>query len=314
MKTNLVLPLLMGMTFGTTALAQSMSSMSLSLDRARWAVTQTGDPVLNMDLLGEARRQNAVLKNIAQIELGRVELRIKSGVGGANTYLIVNREFVDSASVETNPDLLTSAGGEAIVELKNTERRVDSAGLQVLGAAKLSAVTLFFGAISETQILGSYATSDAQAVAAAGAGDEKTPAVVPPAEISPLRVRATQDAAKQPVVDNGGVTQAPVPTQVVAAPAPVVVQPAVTPVSRPVVTQAPPAPVVVTRPQPQPVPQPARECVRASQTICVGDIVLNAFGFEGRVLRVYPAERMIEVKFSFSAKPLVREADRVRLK
>lgn len=302
MKTMSILPLLVGMTLGTTALAQSMSSMSLSLDRARWAVTQTGDPVLNMDLLGEARRQNAVLKNIAQIELGRVELKIKSGVGGANTYLIVNREFVDSASVETNPDLLTSSGGEAIVELKNTERRVESAGLQVLGAAKLSAVTLFFGAISETQILGSYATSDAQAVAAAGVGDEKTPAVVPPAEISPLRVRAAQDAAKQP---EGAPEMQQVPRpQVVVAPSPVVVQP--------VVVQPPAAPVVVTRPQP--VAQPVRECVRASQTICVGDTVLNAFGFEGRVLRVFPAERMIEVKFSFSAKPLVREADRVRLK
>lgn len=302
MKTMSILPLLVGMTLGTTALAQSMSSMSLSLDRARWAVTQAGDPVLNMDLLGEARRQNAVLKNIAQIELGRVELRIKSGVGGANTYLIVNREFVDSASVETNPDLLTSSGGEAIVELKNTERRVESAGLQVLGAAKLSAVTLFFGAISETQIVGSYATSDAQAVAVAGAGDEKVPAVVPPAEISPLRVRAAQDAAKQPA-GASEVQEVPRP-QVVVAPSPVVVQP--------VVVQAPAAPVVVTRPQP--VAQPVRECVRASQTICVGDTVLNAFGFEGRVLRVFPAERMIEVKFSFSAKPLVREADRVRLK
>lgn len=147
-------------------LAEPLSSISLKLEKIKKSVVD-GESVLNLDLLNEAKRQNPVLQNIANLDLNRVEVLAKSNIGGAGVHLVVNNIFVDSQSLETDPSLYRQDGGEQKVELKNTERRASKAGLQVIGDAKVKSVTVFFGEISMPALLGAYAAQDASAVAQA---------------------------------------------------------------------------------------------------------------------------------------------------
>ncbi|MFN7730031.1 MAG: hypothetical protein ACK5P7_12805 [Bdellovibrio sp.] len=275
---------LLGLLIAETTLAQAVTSMALKLDRLQKS-SRAGDPIATLDLLGEAKRQNTVLQNLPSFDLNRVEVMMKSGIGGAAAYLVVNGAAVDSNSVETDPDLFAKPGNEAKVELKNLERRVDTAVLNVIGKASISTVTIFFGAISEPAILGSYATGDATRVGDATAGPVY--AVRPPESMRPGSVLAGQRPGLEPLAP---------PIEVLPAPG------------------TGPGPVVIAPPI-QPRPPVARwEDSNCVQGICVGDTVVNNFGFDGLVLRVFIPQGMVEVKFGFSNNAQTREVRQVKLK
>lgn len=318
-------PVLLGLLIADTAMAQAVTSMALKLDRLQKS-TRAGDPIQALDLLNEAKRQNTVLQNLPSFDLNRVEVMMKSSIGGAAAYLVVNGAAVDSNSVETDPDLFAKPGNEAKVELKNLERRVDTAVLNVIGKASISTVTIFFGAIAEPAILGSYATGDATRVGDATAGPVY--AVRPPESMRPGSVLAGQPLTPHvPTTVIPQTNRPPAPTTT-TPPAqtgnggPLVITP---PAQRPGVQPLPPpidvlpapgtgtGPVVITPPvQTEPV---ARwEDTNCVQGICVGDTVTNNFGFDGQVRRVYIQQGMVEVKFGFSNNVQTREVRQVKLK
>lgn len=177
-----------GILFATllsnSARALSADSMSLNLDKMNSGVNNAGDIETRIDLMGEAKRQNPSLSNLPNFDLSRVEILMKSGLGGASAYLVVNNEYTDSASIETDPDKLIAEGGESKVTLKNLERRTKSAVILIVGLSSLKSVTLFFGPAQEVAILGSYAHGDVSMVANAGdASHDEIVLIRPPAEV-----------------------------------------------------------------------------------------------------------------------------------
>lgn len=304
-----ITPVLLGLLLADGALAEPLTQLSLKLEKLQRG-TRNGDQVATLDLLNEAKRQNSVLQNLPSFDLNRVEVMMKSHIGGAAAYLVVNNQIVDSNSVETDPDLFAKPGGEAKVELKNLERRVDTAALSVVGRSSIASVTIFFGAITEPAILGSYATGDATAVG--DATPKPVYAVRPPEALRPGSTQAGQLLEPhQPTVVIPQSSRPTSPPVVVAPPTTRPTQPGGVPSLPPPIDITPGGGPVVIAP---PVQQTNWEDLNCVQGICVGDTVLNNFGFDGIVRRVFVQQGTIEVKFNFSANPQIRQPSQVKLK
>jgi hypothetical protein len=297
-------PVLLSLLVSEAAFSQAVQSMRLNLDKMKSSTLQGGDPVQSLDLMTEAKRQNPALRNLPTFDLNQVDVSLKTGMGGASAYLLINNEHVDSQSVETDPDRINEPGGEASVQLKNIERRVDQALLTVIGQAVVRSVTIFFGAISDVAVLGSYATADATQVGnATPTAEEPIVLVRPPVDL----VRPNGQGTAPVLLDPN--QQSPVLPPVTVKPTPSA------PIAPPVVITPPPQPEPPRPVEPvQPRPQLGWHDVNCVANICVGDIVTNNFGFEGKVLRAYPQRGLLEIQFSFSKKPTLREPSQVKFK
>ena len=149
----------LGLLLGTQVFAQAVETLNLNLEKIQKA-TINGDQQTTLDLMAEAKRQSPAIAALPSFELVKVDVTLRSGAGGADAHLVVNNLHVDSQSVETD-------GSDAKIQLKNSERRVDSAVLMVIGIANIRSVAVTLGSITETAMLGTYANRDANAVAQA---------------------------------------------------------------------------------------------------------------------------------------------------
>ena len=334
----------LGLLIGSSVFAQATNTMTLNLEKIQKA-TVAGDQQTSLDLMAEAKRQNPALAALPTFDLVRVEVSLRTGTGGADAHLIVNNLHIDSQSTETD-------GVDAKIQLKNSERRVESAVLMVIGQVNIKSVNLFFGAISETALLGTYASRDAGRVGQAT--PDAAVMIRPPNEV---KARAQGSPAFQP----GGVTAPPQEQcTILGMPCPHIFggddnkpqpQPTTPPVVAPKPSPSPrvqprqnsdddevdyedpwrnrrpvtrpPAPIqpqqpVQTRPSTQPspfVPAPPRQTYSNPNCVggfCVGNRVKNNFGIEGRVVRALPEQGRLAVKFPYSDQTFLRTPDELR--
>ena len=234
-----------------------------------------GDDMARINLIREVQKANPSLRAVSNLEIQMLRLEVKSGVGGAQVFLRINNEMMDSRVVETDPDKLESAEPNSFekMELKNIDRSPMTEAsfvIQAFSNIRIRSLEVILGAVQEPVVFGHYA--DAQISQIGGA------VTVSETEGSSESVRPNADTVNA------------IFSRYYAAPLQVIAP-------QPIITQQP-------QPQPQPVPAPvvqARVCVRHARgfDVCVGDFVKNTWNFSGKVVSVDVAARMIGVKFEF---------------
>src|SRR6185312_312680 len=150
--------------------AQSTNTVVLTLNQKSFEVSV--DDQARVNLIKEIQKINPAAMTSGQLEIQMVRVTAKTGVGGAQFFLRVNNDFVDSQSLETNPDQLSAgdASTASRVELKNIERdKITEASLIIQGYSnsKIFSVEVVMGAVTEVAILGHYADQQVQMVGGA---------------------------------------------------------------------------------------------------------------------------------------------------
>jgi hypothetical protein len=305
----------------TAARAQSTSSMTLALTQKSFEVS-TADDMAKINLIKEIQKINPAAVSSGQLEIQMLRVTAKTGVGGAQFFLHINGDYVDSQSLETDPDQLASAdlSSAGRVELKNIERdQIKEASLVIQGYsnARIFSVQVILGPVTEVAILGHYADEQVQEIGGASATDDTQDVILKPSAetLNDIQDRyyaagsqqqntgATTNVASQmaqtlqnvaAAVRNGGAgTSSTTPAQPATPPAVVSSSPS----TRNIETRTSTAASSAT-----PAEKP-RSCVvnQRGNQICVGDKVRNRWGFSGTVEAIghQNGQSVVLVKFGF---------------
>lgn len=331
------LSFLITFAIGLMARAQSTSTLTLALTQKSFEVS-TADDTARVDLLKEIKKINAAAVTSGQLEIQMLRVKAKTGVGGAQFFLRINNEFVDSQSLETDPDQLTTADltSAGRVELKNIERdsiKEASLIIQSYSNSKVISVDVVLGPVTEVAILGHYADEQVQLVSGASATEESQDVVLKPTADALANIQSKYYAAgalgtavPNPAAPASSTSSAtgtsPIANQLAATLTNAAaaarnggVATQVTQVSATTATSSNSSATVVvsnssehrntvqvaqTQQQPQEKP---RLCVvnRRGNKICVGDKVRNRWGISGIVqdMQNQNGQNMVLVKFGF---------------
>ncbi len=239
--------------------AYAQATKSVTLSPVRTNFQQMPGRLVGMDLIKKIKEINPSMAMSLEIQLVKVEA--KSGIGGSQVLLRINRQMVDSVVVETDPGKDSDI---ARVELRNITRGDLSDAFLVIqnyNNIRISNIEVILGPVAEVTVMGRYA--DDQANRIGGVNDD-------------------QDT--KPSADTIAAIRARYYTPGVA---PVYVDPNATPPPQPVVPVAPvpvPAPTVLPT---APVAVPAVSDTaynRDGVGFKNGDIVRNRWGDKGQII------------------------------
>ncbi len=276
------------------SLAQSTQSVMVPVNTQ--TVQVTADRVnAQIDLLKEIRKQKPALNSVSSIDIQMISFEAKSGIGGGVVYLKINQGMTNYVVVETDPDLFSSSDARSFqrFELKNNDRaRISSAAVFMpqYTNLRLNNLVVTLGSAQEPAVFGRYVDDVVRQIGGAPLSDSRD--LTPDDSVEDRFIQANFD----PSVYSGSrsVTQPAPSPQVVR---PVAVQPKPTPTpSRPVVVQPKPTPSrPVVQPKPTPAPKPAGNCIKdyRATVYCVGDRVVNAWGFASRITQINFSERTV---------------------
>jgi hypothetical protein len=320
------LSFLVTFAIGLMARAQATNTLTLALTQKSFEVS-TSDDTARVDLLKEIKKINPAAVTSGQLELQMLRVKAKTGIGGAQFFLRINNDFVDSQSLETDPDQfatpdLASAGR---VELKNIERdQIKEASLiiQAYSNSKVLAVEVVLGPVTEVAILGHYADEQVQMIGSTETEEAQGVVLKPTADAlaniqtkyyaaGSLGTTATASAGTNPVANQlaAALQNAAAAVRNGGAPAGTVPPATTTVASTPQTAQAAATTAVASNTRRNTVQgsqtpaEKARLCVvnNRGNKICVGDKVHNRWGLSGLVqdLQNQSGKNMALVKFGF---------------
>lgn len=281
------------------SLAQSTQSVMVPVNTQ--TVQVAADRVnAQIDLLKEIRKQKPALNSVNSIDIQMISFEAKSGIGGGVVYLKINQGMTNYVVVETDPDLFSSSDARSFqrFELKNNDRsRISSAAVFIpqYTNLKLNNLVVTLGSAQEPAVFGRYVDDVVRQIGGAPLSDNRD--LTPARSVEDRFIQANFD----PSVYRGygpRVQPAPVTPTVVR---PVVMQPnpnqstrvgpsrtaSLPTLSKPQLSPTPARPVAV-RPQPTPAPKPAGNCIKdyRATVYCVGDRVVNIYGFVSRITQI----------------------------